>query len=98
MIGRIHFGVDPEAEKAGYDKMTTILKIHLKDGRAIAGRADFGKGSPANPMSYDEVAEKFHGCADFAQWPIARANKIVVLVRQLEDLEDMRTLTALCGG
>src|SRR5712691_11146197 len=30
MIDRIHFGVDPEAEKAGYDKMTTILKIHLK--------------------------------------------------------------------
>jgi 2-methylcitrate dehydratase PrpD len=98
MIGRIHFGVDPEAEKAGYDKMTTILKIHLKDGRVIAGRADFGKGSPANPMSYDEVAEKFHGCADFAQWPIARANKIVDLVRHLEDLEDMRTLTALCGA
>jgi len=98
MIDRIHFGVDPEAEKAGYDKMTTILKIHLKDGRVIAGRADFGKGSPANPMSYDEVAEKFHGCADFAQWPTARANKIVDLVRHLEDLEDMRTLTALCGA
>src|SRR5713226_2450380 len=98
MIDRIHFGVDPEAEKAGYDKMTTILKIHLKDGRVIAGRADFGKGSPANQMSYDQVAEKFHGCADFAQWPVARANKIVELVRHLEDLEDMRTLTELCGG
>jgi 2-methylcitrate dehydratase PrpD len=98
MIERVRFYTDPEAEKAGYDKMTTILKIHLKDGRVIAGRADFGKGSPANPMSYDEVAEKFHGCADFAQWPIARANKIVELVRHLEDLGDMRTLTALCGG
>jgi 2-methylcitrate dehydratase PrpD len=98
MIDRIHFDVDPAAEKAGYDKMTTILKIHLKDGRVVTGRADFGKGSPANPMSYDEVAEKFRGCADFAQWPIARANKIVDLVRHLEDLEDMRTLTALCGA
>ena len=98
MIDRVHFYVDPEAEKAGYDKMTTIIKIHLKDGRVIAGRADFGKGSPANPMSYDEVAEKFHGCADYAQWPVDRANKIVELVRHLEDLEDMRTLTALCGG
>ena len=49
-------------------------------------------------MNYDEVAEKFHGCADFAQWPTDRANKIVELVRHLEDLDDMRTLTALCGG
>ena len=98
MIERVRFYTDPEAEKAGYDKMTTILKIHLKDGRVLAGRADFGKGSPANPMSYDEVAEKFHGCADFAQWPIARANRVVELVSHLEDLDDMRTLTALCGG
>ena len=98
MIDRVRFYTDPEAEKAGYDKMTTIIKIHLKDGRVIVGRADFGKGSPANPMSYDEVAEKFHGCADFAQWPIARVDKIVQLVRNLEDVADMRTLTALCGG
>lgn len=97
MIDRVRFYTDPEAEEAGYDKMTTIIKIHLKDGRLIAGRADFGKGSPANPMSYDEVAEKFHGCADFAHWPVASANKIVQLVRNLEDVADMRTLTALCG-
>src|SRR5450755_84842 len=98
MIERVRFYTDPEAEKAGYDKMTTILKIHLKDGRVIAGRADFGKGSPVNPMSYDEVAEKFHGCADFAEWPTARAHGIVELVRNLEDVQDMRTLTALCAG
>ncbi len=97
MIERVRFYTDPEAEKAGYDKMTTILKIHLRDGHVIAGRADFGKGSPVNPMSYDEVAEKFHGCADFAEWPVARANKIVELVLHLEDLDDMRTFTALCS-
>jgi len=98
MIDRIRFGTDPEAEKAGYDKMTTILKIHLKDGRVISGRADFGKGSPSNPMSYEEVAEKFQGCADYAQWPADRARKIVDLVRNLEGVENMRTLTELCAG
>ena len=98
MIERIRFGTDPEAEKAGYDKMTTILKIHMKDGRVISGRADFGKGSPANPMSYDEVAEKFQGCADYAQWPADRARKIIEIVRNLETVQDMRTLTELCAG
>ena len=97
MIERIHFYVDPEAEKAGYDKMTTILKITLKDGRTISGRAAFGKGSPINPMSYDEVAEKFRGCAAFAEWPSAKANQVIELVRKLEDLPDVRTLTALCS-
>lgn len=96
MIGHIRFYVDPEAEAAGFDKMTTIIKIHLKDGRLINGRADFGKGSPANPMSYDEVAEKFYGCADFANWPMEKAKQIVALVRTLESETDMRRLTALC--
>jgi 2-methylcitrate dehydratase PrpD len=98
MIDRIRFGVDPEAEKAGYDKMTTIIKIHLKDGRVIAGRADFGKGSPSNPMSYDEVAEKFQGCAEYAQWPADRTRKIIDMVRSLESVQDMRSLTQLCAG
>ena len=98
MIDRIRFGTDPVAEAAGYDKMTTIIKIHLKDGRVISGRADFGKGSPSNPMSYDEVAEKFQGCADYSQWPADRARKIVEMVRNLEAVQDMRTLTELCAG
>jgi 2-methylcitrate dehydratase PrpD len=97
MIERIHFYVDPVAEKAGYDKMTTILKITLKDGRTISGRADFGKGSPTNPMTYDEVAEKFRGCAAFAEWPSTKVNHVIELVRKLEDLPDVRTLTALCS-
>jgi len=98
MIEKVRFYVDDDAEKAGYDKMTTILKVHLKDGRVIAGRADFGKGSPSNPMSYDEVAEKFLGCAEFAEWPTERAHGIVEAVRTLETLPDIRTLISLCAG
>ncbi len=95
MIGRVRFYADPEAEKAGYDKMTTIIKIVLKDGRVISGRADFGKGSPTDPMSFDEVAEKFQGCAAFAEWPTAKATQVIAFVRALEDVPDIRTLTTL---
>ena len=49
MIEKIDFGVHPEAEAAGYEKMTTIIDIELTDGRTISGRADFGKGSPVEP-------------------------------------------------
>jgi 2-methylcitrate dehydratase PrpD len=93
MIARVHFGVHPEAEAAGYNKMTTILDIHLKDGRTISGRADFGKGSPANPMTFDEVARKFHDCAAFARWPRDKADQIVAMVSKLENLPDVRSLT-----
>src|SRR5215471_8700756 len=95
MIGRVRFYVDPEAEKAGYDKMTTIINITLKDGCVISGQADFGKGGPTNPMTFDEVAEKFQGCAAYADWPSAKATQVVDLVRKLEDVKDVRTITTL---
>ncbi len=95
MIEKVDFGVHPDAEAAGYDKMTTLIEIALKDGRTISGRADFGKGSPAMPMTYDEVAEKFHDCALFARWPMEKAERVVALVRRLEEVEDVRELTAL---
>ncbi len=97
MIARVKFGVDPVAEAAGYNKMTTILKLHLKGGRVIQGRADFGKGSPAIPMSYDEVAAKFLDCAAFAKWPASKAGAIVEMARKLEQVPDIRKLTALLG-
>jgi len=95
LIGRVNFGVHPEAEAAGYDKMTTIIDINLHDGRTISGRADFGKGSPANPMSYDEVADKFRGCAEFADWPDNQTEDVIDLVKELEELASVRELTAL---
>ncbi len=98
MIKRVNFGVHPEAEAAGYDKMTTIIDIHLKDGRTISGRADFGKGSPANPMTYDEAADKFRGCTEFARWPTAKTEQIVETVRSLETLDSVQTLTALLAS
>jgi 2-methylcitrate dehydratase PrpD len=95
MIEKVEFGVHPEAEAAGYDKMTTIIEIELAGGRRLGGRADFGKGSPANPMSYDEVADKFRECARYSRWPRQKAEQVVALVRELESLRNVRELTAL---
>lgn len=95
MIRRVNFYVDPEAERAGLDKMTSILKIHLKDGRVLTGRARFAKGSPANPMSYDEVAEKFRGCAEFAKWPRQKTESAIAFVKTLEQAPDVSALASL---
>jgi 2-methylcitrate dehydratase PrpD len=95
MMRRINFYVDPEAESAGFDKMTSILKVTLKDGKVITGRAAFGKGSPENPMTFDEVATKFRGCAEHSAWPTAKAEKIIAFVRGLESASDLSPLTPL---
>lgn len=95
MIEKVDFTIDDEAEAAGYHLMTTIIDIDLKDGKRISGRADFGKGSPAFPMSYDEVAGKFRENAEFAGMSKAHADEIVELVRRVETLSGVEDLSRL---
>lgn len=98
MIRKINFYVDPEAESAGYDKMTSILKIHLTDSRVITGRADFGKGSPANPMTFEDAATKFRGCAEFAEWPKTKTENIIAFTKSLETVPDVSALSPLLSA
>ena len=65
MMRRVDFHVDPEADAAGFHRMTSLVEIVLEHGVSRRGRADFGKGSPANPMRWSEVLAKF---AKAAAW------------------------------
>jgi hypothetical protein len=43
-------------------------------------------------MSYDEVADKFRGCAEFAKWPAAKTETVIASVKSLENLSDVSKL------
>ena len=94
LLRRVNFYVDPDAEKAGLNKMTSIIKIHLKDGKTISGRADFAKGHPANPMTYEDEADKFRGCAEFAKWPSTKVESVIQIVRTFEKAPDVSKISA----
>jgi len=98
MMRKVNFYVDPVAESAGFDKMTSLLKITLKDGKVITGRAAFGKGSPANPMTFEEAAAKFRGCAEYADWPRDKTEQIKAFVRTLETAADVSALSPLLSA
>jgi 2-methylcitrate dehydratase PrpD len=97
MIARIDYSAydDPAPD---YTNVTTLLDIELVDGRHIAGRADFARGSSGAPMRFADVAEKFLGCADYAGWPADRARAAVAAVARLDALDDVRDLTRLLAG
>lgn len=97
MMDRIDFAAFAAIEP-GFTNTTTFVEIDLADGRSLTGRVDYPKGSPQDPMSYDEVTEKFRECADYAEWPGDKAARIVTLVRDFETLADVRALTAALSG
>jgi len=102
ILRRSNFQVDPEFNKAegSSENLQAVLvepggiAIHMKDGRVIKGRTGPSKGSPKNPMSYDEVAEKFRGNAEFAKWPSQKTEFIIERVKWLENSSDVSELTA----
>jgi 2-methylcitrate dehydratase PrpD len=95
MIRKVQFGVHPEAEAAGFDKMTTLIEIELDDGNVIKGQADFGKGSPANPMTDEELSEKFRQCAAWGGLDRDQTKAVLDLVWRIEELRDVNELTRL---
>jgi 2-methylcitrate dehydratase PrpD len=101
MIGRVNFYADPEFDRLGRDgafqavlEEPAIIKIHMKDGRLLSTRTEPAKGSPKNPMTYDEVADKFKNNAEFAKWPARKTDSIVELVKSLESAPTLAPLTA----
>jgi 2-methylcitrate dehydratase PrpD len=92
MIKKVNFGVHPEAEAAGFDKMTTIIEVELDDGSVVKGQDDFGKGSPANPMTDDELAEKFRQCAAWGGLDRDQSKTVLDLVWRIEELGDVGEL------
>ena len=94
MIERINY--TPYTELApDYTNVTTLLRVTLNDGREYSGRVDFGKGHPKRRMDYHALAHKFHDCATHARWPEGKAKSVVEMIRQVEDIPDVRELTRL---
>lgn len=94
MLGRVEFGVDPEAEAAGYNTMTSIVRVYLHDGRVLEARAAFGTGSPQRPMSADRLRQKFLECTMAGGVPEHAATDAAGRIAELESQGSVREIVA----
>ena len=55
------------------------------------------KGHPKNPMTMDDMIEKFRACLPFSATPISedRMNEIVSTVANLEQVDDVAVIARL---
>jgi 2-methylcitrate dehydratase PrpD len=71
------------------------VRVRLRDGRTLESRAPDGRGSLARPLPEDAILEKFRDNAERAL-SAARVTQIERAVLQLDALDDVRPLLALC--
>ncbi len=75
----------------------TIVSIKTKKGRQYSLQLNYPRGSRRNPMSREEIIEKFRSCFRFSDRPSLGANseQIVKLVDELENIDDVNELVRL---
>jgi 2-methylcitrate dehydratase PrpD len=94
LAGRVQFVVDPDIDRLYPARYPNRVEIVLKNGQRFETRIDFPRGSVEQPMSFDEVADKFRSLAGCAVSK-ARTEEIIQKVGIVEDLESIRELTGL---
>lgn len=67
------------------------VTLMLKDGTQYSQQCDYAKGAPENPLTRDELIEKFKLCASFSYLPLSDelVNKLINKLEHLENVEDV---------
>jgi len=91
LMKRVTLYVDEELEALGYDQVRSRVRIKLRDGTTVEGRADVARGHPLKPMSWAEIGEKFRDCARLV---LSRRNTEEA-IEIVANLERMRSISPL---
>jgi len=74
-------------------QVPVTLKVATHGGRTFSRTERTLKGSPDDPMTYAEAAEKFRGCADYAGiWPVERVEEVVQTIENLDSVADIASI------
>ena len=93
LMGRVNMRVDRSLDSGAPPLTHARVHLRLRDGRVLEREANGAKGYPEQPASDAELNAKFLACASRALTQPAAA-RALALLRQIEQLEDVRTLTA----
>jgi 2-methylcitrate dehydratase PrpD len=94
MMRRVECFVDPELDKTFPKQWCATAEIFTKNGKRYFTKVEYCKGDPENPLSWEEMIEKF---SDLSRrfWTRDRLTKIVEQVRSLEEIRDFRKWSSL---
>ncbi|MDI7258647.1 MAG: MmgE/PrpD family protein [Thermodesulfobacteriota bacterium] len=92
MMGRVETEVNPEFDAMGRNKYISVIEVRLKDGRIFKRQSAVElQGSPHNPLSPEELAEKFRDCVQRVL-NSEQAEKLFQTIDQIEEVQDIRVL------
>lgn len=90
LVGRVHLTLNP-ASLPPHPAWTTHLRVILKNGQVLETRRDDFRGAPSNPMSREELDDKF---LSLARGNVPDAEGLRSRLRGLQEVPDVRSVFA----
>lgn len=87
----------PDAALDARGHTAVDLRVTTKTGKEYLRQTDLAPGFPGNPLTAEEHLQRFWGCISFGTSAVAnvqKGEKIVSLVKHLEELDDARVLVS----
>ncbi|MBC7331159.1 MAG: MmgE/PrpD family protein [Synergistetes bacterium] len=91
---RITIEVDPEIQKLYPNPRSLVLEVKTRSGETFSYRVDYPKGDPENPMSDEELEEKF---LDITEEPLGKKKALLLLEKlwNIDKVKDVEELSKL---
>ena len=88
---------DPQLKSDSKTMLPAVVEIKTKDSRVYSKRVDLVYGHPHNPMSWEDLIQKFRDCASYSAKPIPKENidQVIEKIIRLEDVLDMKEIVSL---
>jgi 2-methylcitrate dehydratase PrpD len=98
MIGRTQCLIDPEIDAMGpLFRHAARVTVRTKDGRSLSKEMLHRLGSPENPLTAQQVYDKFRTLAGYCL-SADKVDAVMAMVQGLDKLDDVTKLTSILGA
>jgi 2-methylcitrate dehydratase PrpD len=89
LMEKVYCVKNPELDKLYPKHWPATAEIKTKDGKVFSIRLEYPKGDPENPLTWDELIEKFDGLASTI-YSEPRREKMIEQVKNIESIENLK--------
>lgn len=94
MMRKVEYAVDPELDLTFPKEWSATAEISTHDRKRYFTKIEYPKGDPENPLSWEELIEKFHDLSGRVMSK-GRRLKIVEEVRRFEKIDNVKSWSPL---
>jgi 2-methylcitrate dehydratase PrpD len=94
MMKRVRCVEDPELDKVYPEKWPATVEIKTKDGKSFSTKVEYPKGDPENPLSWDELIDKFNSLVSLI-YSKRRRERIIDGIKKIDEERDISQWTKI---